>query len=161
MAEAMEVAAMEVEMVAVAKAVCRDRGVPVHRDLVVWRPAGGAAATRTDELHGHTQRLRAGDLGALLRVGLAREVGRAAVGHVVALQRARVHKERALRMLVEAAAGRAWLRLAARRGLPLASAGWRRESREGNDRHEARHLRFVNYCVRRAALRFPGRSGYL
>merc|ERR550514_655645 len=57
-----------------------DRGVPVQPDLVVWGPTSGAATPRTDELHGHAKRLRAGDLRALLRVGFPREVGLATVG---------------------------------------------------------------------------------
>merc|ERR1719271_1898142 len=96
-----------------------DRGVPVQHELVVGCPAGGAAATAADELHGHAQRLRAGDLGALLRIWLPAEVRLTAVLHSVGLQGAGVHEERALRMLVKGAAGYPGLQLAAWRRFPL------------------------------------------
>merc|ERR1719335_1149980 len=95
-----------------------DVRVSIHRDDMIWRPAGWAAGPATDEFQCDTQSFAAGELWALLRIGLIPEECSTPIWVSVGLHRARGHESRSLRMLVQSAARHTWFELSARLRLP-------------------------------------------
>ena len=80
---------------------CVLRSVTVHRQDVVGRPARWATAATADELHGDPESFWATELRAAFAITLARELCFASIWTDHALQGARCHETRALRVFVQ------------------------------------------------------------